>query len=289
MRFFTAVAAVLLGAEAVLASPIVLAPRTPRAARRSARAHRSSPKIVATGPGHQQGGPFKVNTVGGANSSSDQNTHGASDATYSTNWAGAVLDGSDFQLVSGTFAVPTPRLPTGASSSTEYAASAWVGIDGSSCQKTILQVGVDFNIQGSSVSYDAWFEWYPDYAYNFVNFDIHAGDIIRLTAASSSTTSGRVLVENLTTGLSVSHTFSGESSPLCQENAEWIVEDFLTGNSLKPLADFGTVTFTNCSVTQTTGTKLGVTGATVINMKQGGNVMTDCSTSHGNTVSCTYE
>ncbi|KAL1888813.1 hypothetical protein Sste5346_009291 [Sporothrix stenoceras] len=288
MRFFSAVAAVLLGAEAVFASPVQLAPRTPRAAARRTRIHQSSPKILANVPGQQKGGPYHVNTVGGSNNSS-QDTHGASDATYSSNWAGAVLDGSSFQLVTGTFAVPTPRLPEGASQDTEYAASAWVGIDGSSCQKTILQVGLDFNIKGRTVSYDAWFEWYPDYAYNFVNFDIHAGDIIRLTAASSSTTSGRVLVENLTTGQSVAHTFTDESSPLCQENADWIVEDFFTGNSLKPMADFGTVTFTNCSVTQTSGKKLSVTGSTIINMKQNSNVMTDCSTSHGNTVSCTYE
>lgn len=298
MRFFSVVAAALLGTEAVFASPVQLAPRTPRAVARKTRILQSSPKILANAPGQQKGGPFHVNTVGGTNSSSsssnsgngnDNNTHGASDTTYSSNWAGAVLDGTNFQKVTGTFAVPTPQLPEGASQDTEYAASAWVGIDGSSCQSTILQVGLDFNIKGRTVTYDAWFEWYPDYAYNFVNFDIHAGDIIRLTAASSSTTSGSVLVENLTTGQSVAHTFSNESSPLCQENADWIVEDFVTGSSLKPMANFGTVTFTNCSVTQTSGNKLGVTGSTIINMQQNGKVMTDCSTSHGNTVSCTYE
>ncbi|KIH88803.1 aspergillopepsin [Sporothrix brasiliensis 5110] len=266
---------------------------------RRARAHKSSPKLAANvslGPGHRPGGPYKFNAVGGsgvngtglgAGQNKDQ-THGTNAMTYSANWAGAVLDGVDFQLVTGTFAVPTPRLPKDADANTEYAASAWVGIDGSSCQDTILQVGLDFSIQGTRVSYDGWYEWYPDYSYNFVNFAIRAGDIVRLTAASSSTTSGRVLVENLTTGQSVAHTFSGESSPLCQANAEWIVEDFMTGNSLKPMANFGTVTFTNCSVTQTSGTQLGVTGSTIINMQQNGNVMTNCSTSYGKTVSCTY-
>lgn len=82
--------------------------------------------------------------------------------SYSTNWAGAVLVGSGYKSVTGTFVVPTPSIPSGGSSRTEYAASAWVGIDGDTCQTSILQTGVDFYIQGSSISYDAWYEWYPD-------------------------------------------------------------------------------------------------------------------------------
>jgi hypothetical protein len=83
--------------------------------------------------------------------------------SYSNNWAGAVLIGSGYKSVTGTFVVPTPKRPSGGSSSTTYSASAWVGIDGDTCQTSILQTGVDFNVQGSSVSFDAWYEWYPDY------------------------------------------------------------------------------------------------------------------------------
>ena len=79
--------------------------------------------------------------------------------SYSTNWAGAVLIGSGYKTVTGTFVVPTPKRPSGSSSSTTYSASAWVGIDGDTCQSAILQTGIDFNIRGSSVSFDAWYEW----------------------------------------------------------------------------------------------------------------------------------
>lgn len=82
---------------------------------------------------------------------------------YSSNWAGAVLIGSGYKSVTGTIVVPTPKVPSGGSSSTSYSASAWVGIDGDTCQTAILQTGVDFTVKGSSVSYDAWYEWYPDY------------------------------------------------------------------------------------------------------------------------------
>lgn len=100
---------------------------------------------------------------------------------FSSNWAGAVLIGSGFKSVTGTFVVPTPKAPTGGSSSTAYAASAWVGIDGDTAQNSILQTGVDFYVQNGRVSYDAWYEWYPDYAYTFSGFAISAGDTIRTT------------------------------------------------------------------------------------------------------------
>jgi len=78
--------------------------------------------------------------------------------TYSDEWCGVILDGTDFTLVTGTINVPTPKIPTGGSSSTEYSASAWVGIDGDTCASAILQTGIDMNVQGSTVSYDAWYE-----------------------------------------------------------------------------------------------------------------------------------
>ncbi|KAF4500527.1 glycosyl hydrolase family 43 [Fusarium agapanthi] len=39
------------------------------------------------------------------------------------------------------------------------AASAWVGIDGDTCQTAILQTGISFYADGS---FDAWYEWIPD-------------------------------------------------------------------------------------------------------------------------------
>ena len=71
--------------------------------------------------------------------------------------------------------------PTGGSSDTQYAASAWVGIDGDTAQNSILQTGVDFYVENGEASYDAWYEWYPDYAYTFSGISINAGDTITVT------------------------------------------------------------------------------------------------------------
>jgi hypothetical protein len=215
---------------------------------------------------------------------------------YSSNWAGAVItsppSGQKFNAVSGKFTVPTPSAP-GDSSGT-YSASAWVGIDGDTYSAAILQAGVDFtattNDDGStSTSYDAWYEWYPDYAYDFNSFSFTAGDEISVSITSSSSSAGKVVLENLTTGKTVTKplTAPSSSSHLGGQNAEWIVEDFDEGGSEVSFADFGTVTFSSCTA-KTASETLTASGATAIDIKQNGNVLTSVSVS-GSTVTVTYE
>lgn len=205
---------------------------------------------------------------------------------YSSNWAGAVLIGSGYTSVTAEFVVPTPSAPSGGSSGTQYCASAWVGLDGDTCTSAILQTGVDFCVQGGQPLFDAWYEWYPDYAYNFNGISISAGDTIRVTVDASSKSGGTATVENVSSGQTVTHTFSGESAQLCETNAEWIVEDFSEGYSLVPFADFGTVTFTGASAS-TGGSSVGPSGATLIDIEQNGQVLTDVSVS-GNQVVVKY-
>lgn len=94
----------------------------------------------------------------------DMNFNETSQVSYSSNWAGIVQTSTKFNAVTGTIVVPTPA--AGASSGLKaslegYSASAWVGIDGDTCSTAILQTGVDFNYASGSVSFDAWYEWYP--------------------------------------------------------------------------------------------------------------------------------
>ncbi|KAI1326985.1 peptidase A4 family-domain-containing protein [Xylariaceae sp. FL0255] len=202
---------------------------------------------------------------------------------YSENWAGAVLSESGWTKVVGTITVPTP-VNTGKSGS----GSAWVGIDGDTCDTAILQTGIDWTISSSgSVSYDAWYEWYPAASFDFSGITISAGDSLTFTVTASSTSGGTAVIENNTKGTSVSKTFSGESNKLCEYDAEWIVEDYEEGNSLVAFADFGTVTFTNAAAYKGS-TAYGVTGATIIDIEQN-SVLTSCSTSGSSTVTCTYK
>lgn len=214
------------------------------------------------------------------------NVNATTQEEYSSNWAGAVLIGSQYTSVSGEFTVPTPKLPSGSSSGEQYCASAWVGIDGDTCSSAILQTGVDFCIQGGEVSYDSWYEWYPDYAHDFSGISISSGDVIKLTVTATSKTSGSAVIENVSSGRSVTHTFSGvDDGDLCETNAEWIVEDFESGGELVPFTNFGTVTFRNAEATSG-GETVGPSGSTIMDIKQSDSVLTKSSaTSNSVTVS----
>jgi len=200
---------------------------------------------------------------------------------YSSNWAGAVLIGTGYTSVTGTFTVPSPT--------TAGSGSAWVGIDGDTCGTAILQTGVDWTRSGSRITYDAWYEWYPDYAYDFSGITIAAGNSITVTVTASSKTGGTATIKNNTTGKTVTHTFSNEASlgSLCEYNAEWIVEDFDSGGSQVSFANFGTVDFTGCSA-KTGSTTVGTSGATILDIRQNNQVLTDCTVPSSSEVKCTY-
>lgn len=108
----------------------------------------------------------------------------ANSVQYSSNWAGAIYESQPeegpFYAVAGTFTVPEPKTVGEAGGDGVTVGSAWVGIDGDTYGEAILQAGVDFYIQpNGSTFYDAWYEWFPDYAYYF-EMDVIAGDAISI-------------------------------------------------------------------------------------------------------------
>jgi hypothetical protein len=209
---------------------------------------------------------------------------------YSSNWAGAAKSASGFTYVTADTTVPVPSIPPGGSSSTAYYASAWVGIDGYVCETAILQTGIDVAVQGSETAYDAWYEWYPDYAYTF-DIEISAGDQVSMTVDATSKKAGTATIKNLTTGKSVTHTFSAESDSLCETDVEWIVERFAQVSngqtSLVPFADFGSFTFTGAQATQN-GATVGLTGSDNIAIQEDGEVVTQCTVESDTTLYCEY-
>lgn len=112
-----------------------------------------------------------------------------------------------------------------------------------------------------------------------------------MTVTATSKTSGSAVIENVTTGTTVTETFSDVSDgSLCEYDAEWIVEDFEECDSsceLVPFADFGTVTFTDVSAV-IDGTTTTPADATIIDIEQNNEVLTSCSASSSE-VTCTYE
>lgn len=130
----------------------------------------------------RQGATMAEKESSNANTKYSTKAATTSNVTYSENWSGMAITspptGETFNAVSGKFTVPSPSAPSGvAATDGEYSASAWVGIDGNTYSTAILQTGVDFTVSTSgAVTYDAWYEWYPDYAYDF-DLTISAGDV----------------------------------------------------------------------------------------------------------------
>ncbi|KAG7284453.1 hypothetical protein NEMBOFW57_010826 [Staphylotrichum longicolle] len=277
MKLSTALFAVLVGTVSALPKPelqpihlgdgVTLIPRKPGMKIRPV-GHRTSPKL-----------PASESSIAAITN----HTH----AEYSINWAGAVLLGS-YKSVTGTITVPTAKPPSGGSSSTQYAASAWVGIDGYTCSSPIIQTGVDVFVKNGAVSYDVWYEWWPALSYSFSGFPVSAGDSVTMTVTTSSTSAGTVTLKNNSKGKSVSHSFQGESVTLCQAEAEWIIEDFQLDGQFVPFANFGSVTFTRASATAADGRTVGVSGSRILDLKKDNKVLTTCSTSGSSTVKCTY-
>lgn len=139
MKFTTALVTSLLLVTGAVAAPA-----------RSLRRKRGDEYLAGRG-----GDVLRASTPMIAASNTTANVHGPKNRriSYSTNWAGAVLQGSDISTAIGTFTIPNVKVPSGGSSSTLYSTAAWVGIDGSSCQSAILQAGVDISIQNSKVTY----------------------------------------------------------------------------------------------------------------------------------------
>ncbi len=115
----------------------------------------------------------------------------------------------------------------------------------------------------------AWYEWYPADAVDFNDIAIRAGDRIQVTITTTTNTNGVVKIENHTTGQTVAQNVSSDSQ-LCQQNVEWIVEDFMNNGVDVPFCDFGTVQFEGASATTTNGKNVSPVGAQVFIIQKGG-------------------
>lgn len=197
-----------------------------------------------------------------------------SDVVYSSNWSGVVRQqpppGANYTTVTATFNVPQAIPVGGGNGGGMQAASAWVGIDGDTSDKAILQTGVDSTVENGKTTHHAWYEWYPDYAHDF-SMEVNAGDTIVATVRATSPSDGVAILENKSNGQSATKTLAAPNPTATLEgkNAEWIVEDFEMNGSMVALVDFGTVSFTGAEA-GAGGSSYGVSNATKMELFQDG-------------------
>jgi hypothetical protein len=173
----------------------------------------------------------------------------ANNAT-SSNWSGVVLTDpspAKYSAIEGEWIIPNVY-PNYTNTNGTYNVSVWVGIDGWG-SPDVLQTGTDSYVTdsgGKITSQGAypWYEWYPAYAFEYINFPVHPGDTIWGYVDAETTTEATTFLLNEGTGAYTSATFPAPGTTTLQGNsAEWIVEDPDVGGVESPFPNFGSTVF----------------------------------------------
>jgi len=157
----------------------------------------------------------------------------------STNWSGYAVEGSSFSKTEASWTVPSVNC----SQTPNTYAAFWTGLDGWT-SSTVEQTGTDSDCDGTSPSYYAWYEFYPNPSFLISSVSVAPGDQMSASVTySSSTKKFTITIKNVTTGQSYSKSATVRSAK--RSSAEWIAEAPCCTNSggILPLSDFGTVDF----------------------------------------------
>lgn len=164
----------------------------------------------------------------------------------STNWSGYAAETSltnpkanSVSFVQGDWVVPT----LSCSGLTTYS-SAWVGIDGYS-SSTVEQIGTEHECHSGASSYYVWYEMYPK-SMRAVNLKINPGDKIHGEVSYTGNYYFRLTLKNLTTANQFSTT---QRTRAQRSSAEWVAEAPSSYFGVLPLANFGTLNFSNSQAT----------------------------------------
>ena len=197
----------------------------------------------------------------------------------SSNWSGYAATGS-FSSVSASWTEPTGHC----TSATRYA-SFWVGLDGYN-SGTVEQTGSEVDCSGGSPVYYSWYEMYPAVPVNF-STTVRPGDHFNGSVTFNGGSSYTLVLADTTQGWS--HTVHASLGGAANSSAEVIAEaPCCTGSGgILPLANFGTVNFSNATAN---GSAIGNFGPTQITMVDGSGRQKDSvsSLSGGGSFSATW-
>lgn len=156
----------------------------------------------------------------------------------STNWSGYAAGHGTYTNISANWTEPTGRC----TSATRYSAF-WVGLDGFN-SRTVEQTGSEVDCAHGRPRYYSWYEMYPRNSVNFSNF-VAPGDHFHGSVTFHGGGSYTLVLRDTTEGWS--HTIHASLSGAANSSAEAIVEApcCTAAGGILPLANFGTVSFTN--------------------------------------------
>lgn len=181
----------------------------------------------------------------------------ARQAAESTNWSGYAAHTKTYKKISASWVEPTAHCPGGSQFS-----SFWVGLDGFN-SGTVEQTGSEVDCRSGSPRYFGWYEMFPAFPVNFSN-TVRPGDHFSGSVTFNGSGKFTLVLKDATRGWS--HTVHKTLTGAKRSSAEVIAEAPSSSSGVLPLADFGTVKFSNSMVN---GSKLGSTSPTKIIMVNG--------------------
>ncbi len=173
------------------------------------------------------------------------NNNPAGTSITSLSWTGYTVTKGFAQLqvvaITASWVVPQVNVSSG-----DGYSSAWIGIGGQ-LDKTLIQVGTEHNVVNGQATYDVWYELLPAFAVTVSNVTIAAGDTIvaSLTLLDAAVNQWNIKISDTTNGLTFDQNFVYNST---LSSGEWIVERPTINGQVTNLADFGSVTFTDCGI-----------------------------------------
>jgi hypothetical protein len=177
----------------------------------------------------------------------------------SSNWSGYAVTGGRYTSVSASWTQPAVTC----SASTAYS-SFWVGLDGDTTG-TVEQTGTEADCSSGSPVYSSWYEMYPKFPVNYSN-PVKPGDAFTASVMTNGSGSFTLTLSDATQHWS--HTTSARLKSAKLGSAEVIAEAPSSSGGVLPLADFGTVYFSNATAN---GAPLGsLSGLDPITMASGG-------------------
>jgi hypothetical protein len=182
-----------------------------------------------------------------------------SNQAYSLNWSGYAATGGTYTSVSASWVQPAVTCSSG----DQYSAF-WVGLDGYS-SSTVEQTGTEADCDGKTAQYYAWYEMYPKASneYSTATYPVKAGDTYTASVTYNTSNSMFTLtLDDTTHPWTAAATMTLSLPGAARSSAEVIAEApcCTAFGGILPLADFGTVPFSNAvdtAGTATTATALG--------------------------------
>jgi Peptidase A4 family len=169
-----------------------------------------------------------------------QNATNATDAT-SANWSGYAATGQEGSLTSVSASWTQPAVTCGDSSTFS---SFWVGLDGDGTA-TVEQTGTEADCANGTASYQGWYEIFPA-APVFYQNPVEPADAMSASVVSDGNGLFTLTLSDATQGWTQTTQQSEPNAEL--GSAEIIAEAPSNGEEVLPLADFGTVNFSNADV-----------------------------------------